>query len=129
MGKRIVLRTTMLLGITILNPPHPGVVGVPYTHTFLAFGGNPPYTWELINTLPIGWSFNASTATLSNPAPATAMVFPITLFVRDVTWDHDITVTFLVTVVNYDSDLTGTLLGTEDDIIFAYEDGAIQIPE
>lgn len=119
----------MLMGITVLNPPHPGVVGVPYTHTFLAFGGNPPYIWELINTLPPGWHFDASTATLYNTMPAMAMTFPITLFIRDVSWDHDLTVTFLVTIANYDTDLSGIFLATESGIIFACEDGSLQVPE
>jgi hypothetical protein len=41
------------------NPPD-GVVGVPYSHTFLATGGIPPYDWVALGSLPPGLSFSSS---------------------------------------------------------------------
>ena len=49
------------LGITCGNPPV-GQVGTPYSHSFPATGGTPPYTFSIISGLtPPGMMFDPST--------------------------------------------------------------------
>jgi hypothetical protein len=45
-------------------------VGVVYSQKFTAAGGKGPYTYALTGTLPAGFTFTASTATLTGTAPA-----------------------------------------------------------
>jgi uncharacterized protein (TIGR03437 family) len=67
-------RTTVTYRLTVTAAPVPliispeavpaGQVGVPYSVTFTAAGGQPPYTWS-INQSPQGLRFDIPTATLS----------------------------------------------------------------
>lgn len=69
------------LGITCGRPPS-GTVGTPYTHTFPATGGTPPYTFATAGALPGGLSLNASTGVVSG-TPTTPGAFPFTIQVTD----------------------------------------------
>lgn len=105
----LALRMTIVRGITVLNPPVTAAIGVAYSHTFRAFGGTAPYTWEMVSELPTGWSFDPATATLTNPSPDTAGSFEITLYVRDATWDYELPVTFTVNIIALPVQITNGL--------------------
>ena len=47
-----------------------GVVGTPYSTTFVGSDGTSPYVWQLTGTIPSGLTWNASTATLSGTPTA-----------------------------------------------------------
>jgi hypothetical protein len=75
------LMNQMLFQVTPGSVPD-GTNGVPYTVTFTAQGGQPPYVWaapDISSQLP-GMSFNSATATLSGvPYPSGAYNFTIQL--------------------------------------------------
>ncbi|XUW99840.1 MAG: putative Ig domain-containing protein [Dehalogenimonas sp.] len=58
------------LGITTVSLPN-GMVGVPYTATLAAMGGQTPYTWTITGTLPAGLTLNPATGAISG-TPTTA---------------------------------------------------------
>lgn len=49
--------------LTITTPSQllPAMVGVPYSQTFAATGGTPPYTWSFLGSLPLGLVLNGAT--------------------------------------------------------------------
>jgi len=60
-----------------------GEVGAPYTHTFTATGGTPPYTWSgSAGSLPAGFALGATTGTLTG-TPTAAGTFTCTIKVVD----------------------------------------------
>jgi large repetitive protein len=67
-----------------LSPTTPGAatVGASYSQSFSASGGTAPYTYAESGSLPVGVSWNASTATLSG-TPTQGGSFPITIQVTD----------------------------------------------
>jgi len=73
--------------ITIVSPPNgklpAGQVGVAYSHTLVASGGMPAYTWSILSgRLPCGLSLNASTGVISG-TPIEARMFNFTVWVTD----------------------------------------------
>jgi len=58
-----------------------GSAGSPYSQTFAATGGTPPYTWAETGTLPAGLTF--STAGVLSGTPTQVGTFPITVQVTD----------------------------------------------
>ncbi len=66
--------------ITSLCPLPPAEEGVPYTYTFLATGGTPPYLWGIISgSLPSGLSL--STSGVITGTPVTVGPFQFTIVV------------------------------------------------
>jgi Putative Ig domain len=63
-------QTAAPVTITISTLPS-GNIGMPYTATLSASGGNAPYSWSLSGSLPTGLSLNASAGTISG-TPASA---------------------------------------------------------
>jgi hypothetical protein len=59
-----------LVQITTPLPLLNGLVGTPYSVTLSAAGGTPPYTWQLIGSLPQGLSWDAGAAPTVFPLPA-----------------------------------------------------------
>ena len=60
------------LGITTASLPN-GMVGVPYTTTVAAMGGQTPYTWSVTTgTLPAGLTLNPTTGVISGTPTAAA---------------------------------------------------------
>jgi hypothetical protein len=57
------------LGITTVSLPN-GMVGVPYTATVAAMGGQTPYTWSITGTLPAGLTLNPATGVVSGTPTA-----------------------------------------------------------
>ncbi len=68
--------------ITTLAPIFNGTVAVPYVQTFRASGGNPPYTWAIVQGDPGGLSINATTGDLQG-TPQTAGTFNFTVQATD----------------------------------------------
>src|SRR5277367_4280949 len=66
--------------ITTTSPINSGEVGFPYSFTFNAIGGVPPYTW-LAGTLPGGLSMSSS-GTISG-TPTTPVVASFNVLVTD----------------------------------------------
>lgn len=65
------------------NSPPQGRIGVAYTHTFLATGGQAPYTWSIsLGALPDGITLNTSTGVVSG-TPTNKRRFVFTVQVRD----------------------------------------------
>jgi hypothetical protein len=65
-----------------LNLPF-GTLGVPYTASLTASGGQAPYTWSIVNgTLPVGLTLNATTGVISGtpnlPAPPSSFTVQAT---------------------------------------------------
>lgn len=70
------------LGIVCNNPPG-GNIGVPYTHTFLAGSGNPPFLFSIsAGFLPPGLALNSATGVVTG-VPTTAGGFTFTVTVTD----------------------------------------------
>ncbi len=70
------------VGVLCDNPPA-GHVGVAYSHTFPAGGGEAPYTFSIIvGFLPPGLTLNASTGVASG-VPSVAGTFHFTIQVND----------------------------------------------
>jgi Putative Ig domain len=66
------------------NSTPSGQYGVPYSHSFLASGGTPPYTFAIIaGSLPVGLSM--SSAGVVTGTPLSTGAFPITIQVTDAT--------------------------------------------
>ncbi|HUB79023.1 MAG TPA: Ig domain-containing protein [Bryobacteraceae bacterium] len=70
-----------LLTITTSTIPA-GTAGAAYSQTFTAQGGTPPYTWQLLGTLPPGLTFATRSGLLSG-TPAQPGVFAIGIKVTD----------------------------------------------
>ncbi len=71
--------TTVALTVSPTSLPA-AVVGVAYSQQFTASGGKAPYTYAIGGTLPAGFVFTASTATISGTAPAVETgSFPLTV--------------------------------------------------
>ncbi len=73
-----------------------GTNGVPYSQTFTATGGQPPYTWQQNGAAVPGLTFNVNTQTLSG-TPTSAGSFTFTLQLTDsgnrvVTYNYPITI-------------------------------------
>lgn len=75
------ITTAAALTVTPTSLP-PAVVGTAYTQKFTAAGGKAPYTFAITGTLPSGFTFSASTATISGTA-TTAESGSFTLVVTD----------------------------------------------
>lgn len=56
-------------------------VGVPYSVQLMASGGSPPYTWQLVDSLPFGMS--VSSAGVVSGTPASVGTFSFTVRVTD----------------------------------------------
>lgn len=70
------------LGITCNNPPN-GAINVPYSHTFLAGAGVPPYSFSITaGDFPPGLALAAATGVASG-IPITAGGFTFTVTVTD----------------------------------------------
>jgi hypothetical protein len=69
------------LGITTSSLPN-GMVGVPYTATVAAMGGQTPYPWSVTGTLPAGLTLNAATGVISG-TPTAAAYSKFTVKVED----------------------------------------------
>lgn len=69
------------LDMTTVTPLFTGSVGTPYSQTFTASGGTPPYVWSTASQIP-GLSLDAASGALSG-TPTTAGTFPIEVQVRD----------------------------------------------
>ena len=70
------------LGVICNNPPG-GTTGVPYTHTFIAGSGDPPYTFSIsAGALPLGLSLVAATGVVSG-IPTSPGTFTFTVTVTD----------------------------------------------
>ncbi len=77
------------IGIALLGPvvqcnnPPVGKINVPYTHDLFAFGGIPPYTWEIsMGVLPTGLSLGAATGVISG-TPTTSGTFFFRVLITD----------------------------------------------
>lgn len=68
-SQALTIATAAALTVTPTSLPA-AVVGTAYTQKFTASGGKSPYTFALTGTLPAGFTFTASTATISGTAPA-----------------------------------------------------------
>ena len=65
------------LGVSNQTMPS-GVVGVPYSHTFLPVNGVAPYTFSLVSgTFPSGLTMNASGAVTGTPTTAGSFLPPV----------------------------------------------------
>lgn len=65
------------------NSPPQGRIGVAYTHTFLATGGQPPYTWAIsLGALPDGITLNTSTGVVGG-TPTNKRKFVFTVQAKD----------------------------------------------
>lgn len=69
------------LGINCNFPPA-GAVGVPYSHTFPAGSGDPPYTFAITGAVPPGLTLDTSTGVLSG-TPTTPGMYIFTITVTD----------------------------------------------
>ena len=96
---RLVLRMTIVRGITVLNPPPQAYVGTAYSHRFNIYGGTPPYAFELRSVLPAGWAFDEATGTVTAASPLVTDVVTLALYVRDSEWDYELEQTFVISVV------------------------------
>jgi large repetitive protein len=73
------IATAAALTVTPTTLPA-AVVGTAYTQKFTAAGGKAPYTFALVGTLPAGFTFTASTATIAGTATvAESGTFTITV--------------------------------------------------
>jgi hypothetical protein len=70
------------LTITTQAPIFSGTVAVPYVQTFHASGGNPPYTWAIIQGDTGGLTMNSTTGDLQG-TPQTAGTFNFTVQATD----------------------------------------------
>ena len=71
-------------GLTITTPPNLPVATVNsnYSVTLSASGGQPPYTWSVIGTLPAGLTLAPSSGVISG-TPVSTGTFPFTINVSD----------------------------------------------
>ncbi len=76
-----VLIVAVGLGVNCGSPP-PGNVGIPYSHTFPAGGGQAPVVFTSTGNLPPGLVLGASTGTLAGN-PTVAGLFAFTVLVTD----------------------------------------------
>jgi hypothetical protein len=70
------------LTVTTASALATGSAAAPYSQTFTALGGVPPYRWAISGTLPAGLSLAPTTGVLSG-TPTQVGVFPITVQVTD----------------------------------------------
>jgi hypothetical protein len=77
-------RSGSLTGLAIDSPSSlpPGTNGAPYTFTFQAKDGKPPYTWTAVNPLPGGLTLSAQ-GVLSGTPPAAVPQTAFTIQVKD----------------------------------------------
>jgi large repetitive protein len=67
------------------NPPN-GTIGVPYSHTILASGGSPPYSFMLTGgALPGGLSLDVQTGVISGTPLGPPGTFPFQITVLETT--------------------------------------------
>jgi hypothetical protein len=70
------------LTITTTAPLFNGVVGNPYSQTFSAAGGTPPYTWSFVSGSVPGLSLDTASGVLRG-TPTTAGTYPLVVRVTD----------------------------------------------
>ena len=75
------------LSITCSAASGPSIAGTPYSTTCNATGGNPPYTWSIVGTLPSGLSLSSTTGTsvTLSGTPGAAGAFSYSIQVGDST--------------------------------------------
>ncbi|PWT98907.1 MAG: hypothetical protein C5B51_28290 [Terriglobia bacterium] len=68
-------------GLTVTSSSQllPGLVGIPYSFTFTASGGTPPYAWSPLTTLPLGLSLSSAGVLSGTPATNAQSIFSVRL--------------------------------------------------
>lgn len=84
LGGSAILVAAAPVGLSVsCNSPAAGTVGTPYTHTFGASGGTPPYTFSLVSgSFPTGLTLDTATGVLSG-TPTVAGTYPFDLGLGD----------------------------------------------
>jgi len=111
------------LGITTDSQLPVGEVGIAYSQSLAATGGEEPYTWSLVDgSLPPGLQLNGNTI---SGTPTTAGIFIATIQVEDAA--DSAVKDFSITIVNRPSIITDSLpdgaLNTHYEFVLQAEDG------